>query len=118
MNSTSCKVSKKPKYPYIDTFVRGMSDINAKDYIQRDDDLKSLLLFMMLYVRSVRELDNEGCERSDSNISDRMKYLFENERHSYIENLVSVNFSRPPGLSLPSNLIEIDNEIYNNPFKS
>lgn len=98
------EITKKKieKYPYIDMFVDAMSSINATEYVAKDDDLKSFMLFMMMYVKAIRELDQRNIPKMNENISERMKYIFQNDRHQYIDILSKWSIGPPPGLPLPN----------------
>ena len=92
-------------YPFIDLFVAGMMSFNAHKHVQNDSDLKSLLVFMILFKDTIKELDYYGSDLSYENISGVMKSKYSEDHGRYIytdESRPKVLFA-PPGFE---NLLE------------
>ena len=67
----------KPKYPFIETFVNSMNNIQAHDFVSSDLDLKSLLVFFQIYIYVCRMLKKEKIQLSPENITKYMEVEYE-----------------------------------------
>lgn len=78
------KVIKKIDYPFLDTFVLGMMTFGGQHHVRNDQDLKSLLVFMVMFKDTIKELDYDGFELSYKNITSRIKTKFRQDRLNYV----------------------------------
>lgn len=90
------------KYPFIDLFVSGMMSFGAHNHVRNDMDLKTLMVFMILFKDTIKELDYYGSELSYANIRGVMQSKYDNDHGRYIytdETRPRVIFG-PPGLNI------------------
>ena len=72
------------KYPFIDVFVSSLMSFNAHTLMQNNLDIKSLLVFLVLFKDTIKELDYYGTELTFENITHLMKQKYTLDHAKYI----------------------------------
>jgi hypothetical protein len=85
---------------YIEYFVSGMLSFGVHRHINMDTDLRRLLILMILFKDTIKELDYFGSTLSYENISGVMKskYIKGYPRYVYTNESIPKVLFAPPGL--------------------
>jgi hypothetical protein len=74
------------KYPYINSLVHNLNDVNLNEYCLNVLDLKTWLGFFACYINTCNHLNSKGMELSEENITKKMKEDFYHKKNSqYID---------------------------------
>lgn len=74
------------KYPYINSIVHNLNNVNLNEYCLNPLDLKTWLGFFACYINTCNYLNSKGLELNEENITKQMKQDFYNKKNSqYID---------------------------------
>lgn len=74
------------KYPYINSIVHHLNNINLNEYCLNPLDLKTWLGFFACYINTCNYLNSKGIELNEKNISTHMKKdFYDNKNSQYID---------------------------------